>query len=144
HFERLIFEGDKISLSEAALSRTSESFNILKTFAKGRIIYGVNTGFGPMAQHVINPGDLITLQYNLIRSHCTGAGRPLPAPYVKAAMIARLNTMALGYSGVHQSALDILVNLINYDITPLIFEHGGVGASGDSVQLAHLALVMIG
>lgn len=144
HFERLIFEGDKISLSEAALSRTSESFNFLKTFAKGRIIYGVNTGFGPMAQHVINPGDLITLQYNLIRSHCTGAGRPLPAPYVKAAMIARLNTMALGYSGVHQSALDILVNLINYDITPLIFEHGGVGASGDLVQLAHLALVMIG
>ncbi len=144
NFERLIFEADKIELSDAVLSKTAESFNFLKSFSKGRIIYGVNTGFGPMAQHVISSGDLTKLQFNLIRSHCTGAGSPLLAPYVKAAMIARLNTLALGYSGVHHSALNVLVNLINQDLTPLIFEHGGVGASGDLVQLAHLALVMIG
>jgi len=143
-FERLIFEGEKIGLSNTVLSRGKASFNFLKSFSKGKIIYGVNTGFGPMAQHVISSVDLKKIQFNLIRSHCTGAGRSLPAPYVKAAMIARLNTLALGYSGVHESALTVLISLINHDVTPLIFEHGGVGASGDLVQLAHLCLVMIG
>ena len=143
-FERLIFENKKIELSDDALLRTEASFNFLKSFSKGKIIYGVNTGFGPMAQHVISSGDLTELQLNLIRSHSAGAGRPLSAPYVKAVMLARINSLALGYSGVHESAIDVLKNLINHDLTPLIFEHGGVGASGDLVQLAHLALVMIG
>lgn len=143
-FEHLIFENKKLELSDDALLRTAASFNFLKSFSKGKIIYGVNTGFGPMAQHVISSGGLTELQLNLIRSHSAGAGRPLSAMYVKALMLARINTLALGYSGVHHSALDVLTNLINHDLTPLIFEHGGVGASGDLVQLAHLALVMIG
>ena len=143
-FERLIFENKKIELSNDALLRATASFNFLKSFSKGKIIYGVNTGFGPMAQHVISTGDLSELQFNLIRSHSAGAGRPLTPMYVRAVMLARINTLALGYSGVHKSALDVLANLINHDLTPLIFEHGGVGASGDLVQLAHLALVMIG
>src|SRR5690606_34379944 len=64
--------------------------------------------------------------------------------YVKAAMLARLNTLSLGHSGVHTSVIELMTELINRNITPLIFEHGGVGASGDLVQLAHLALVLIG
>ncbi|MBQ0741094.1 aromatic amino acid lyase, partial [Aquimarina celericrescens] len=78
------------------------------------------------------------LQYNLIRSHASGTGNPIPPMYVKAAMLARLNTLCLGYSGVHKSVIDVMTSLINKNITPLIYEHGGVGASGDLVQLAHL------
>ncbi len=104
----------------------------------------MNTGFGPMAQFKISDEDTHQLQYNLIRSHSSGIGNPLPAEEVKACMLARLNTLSLGNSGVHQSVIYLLQELINRNITPLIFEHGGVGASGDLVQLAHLALVLIG
>jgi histidine ammonia-lyase len=97
-----------------------------------------------MAQFKISDEDTHQLQYNLIRSHSSGIGNPLPADEAKACMLARLNTLSLGNSGVHHSVVNLLKELINRDITPLIFEHGGVGASGDLVQLAHLALVLIG
>ncbi len=84
------------------------------------------------------------LQYNLIRSHSSGTSNPLTAKYVKAAMLARLNTLGLGNSGIHPSVVKLMCELLNLDVTPLIYEHGGVGASGDLVQLAHLALVLIG
>jgi len=97
-----------------------------------------------MAQYKIKDKDKQQLQYNLIRSHASGMGKPMEPLYVKALMLARLNTLALGKSGVHSSVIETMTELINKDITPLIFEHGGVGASGDLVQLAHLALVLIG
>ena len=97
-----------------------------------------------MAQYKIKDSQRIALQYNLIRSHSSGTGNVIPAMYVKAAMLARLNTLSLGNSGVHLSVVDLMTNLINKDIIPLIYEHGGVGASGDLVQLAHMALVLIG
>src|SRR5690606_31542763 len=84
------------------------------------------------------------LQYNLIRSHASGTGQPLSQRQVKAAILARMNSLSLGNSGVHSSVIELMKELINRDITPLIFSHGGVGASGDLVQLAHLALVLIG
>src|SRR5690606_33998070 len=84
------------------------------------------------------------LQYNLIRSHASGTGQPLSEKQVKAAILARMNSLSLGNSGVHSSVIELMKELINRDITPLIFSHGGVGASGDLVQLAHLALVLIG
>ena len=143
-FESIIFENRKIALTEGVLNRVSESFNFLKDFSKNKVIYGVNTGFGPMAQYRIKNEDRLQLQYNLIRSHSSGAGKPLNAICVKAAILARLNTLSLGNSGVHPSVIHLMKELINRDITPLIFEHGGVGASGDLVQLAHLALVLIG
>ncbi|MCL4169736.1 UNVERIFIED_CONTAM: hypothetical protein GTU68_050926, partial [Idotea baltica] len=97
-----------------------------------------------MAQYKIKDSERIQLQYNLIRSHASGTGNPISPMYVKAAMLARLNTLSLGHSGVHKSVIELMTELINRDITPLIYEHGGVGASGDLVQLAHLALVLIG
>jgi histidine ammonia-lyase len=97
-----------------------------------------------MAQYRIKDEDRIQLQYNLIRSHASGTGDPLPELYVKSAMLARLNTLCLGYSGVDVSVVELMVELINRDINPLIYSHGGVGASGDLVQLAHLALALIG
>jgi len=143
-FQKIIIENEKIELDDSLLHRVEASFQFLKEFSKNKVIYGVNTGFGPMAQFKISDEDTHQLQYNLIRSHSSGIGNPLPAQEVKACMLARLNTLSLGNSGVHHSVIDLLRELINRDITPLIFEHGGVGASGDLVQLAHLALVLIG
>ncbi len=143
-FYKVIFENQNIEIHKTVLDRVDKSFNFLKSFSENKVIYGVNTGFGPMAQYKIKDADRIELQYNLIRSHASGTGNPLPPIYVKAAMLARLNTLSLGHSGVHRSVIELMAELINRDITPLIYQHGGVGASGDLVQLAHLALVLIG
>lgn len=143
-FESVLFGNKQIEISDVVLKRVNESFDFLKKFSENKIIYGVNTGFGPMAQYRIKDEDRIQLQYNLIRSHSSGTGKPINAICVKATILARLNTLSLGNSGVHPSVIHLMAALINKDITPLIFEHGGVGASGDLVQLAHLALVLIG
>lgn len=143
-FMSIVFNNDKAEVSDPVLERVNESFNFLKEFAQNKVIYGVNTGFGPMAQYRIKNEDQIQLQYNLIRSHSSGTGKPLNPLFVKSAILARLNTLSLGNSGIHPSVIHLMKELINRDITPLIFEHGGVGASGDLVQLAHLALVLIG
>lgn len=143
-FESIVFGNEKVEVSGEVHARVKESFDFLKEFSANKVIYGVNTGFGPMAQYRINDEDRLQLQYNLIRSHASGTGKPMSAVNVKAAILARLNTLSLGNSGVHPSVISLMQELINRDITPLIFEHGGVGASGDLVQLAHLALVLIG
>lgn len=143
-FYSVIFNEEPISIDDKITETVQKSFDFLKEFSKNKIIYGVNTGFGPMAQYKIKDSERIQLQYNLIRSHASGTGDPLAPKYVKAAMLARLNTLSLGNSGVHVSVIDLMGSLINKNITPLIYEHGGVGASGDLVQLAHLALVLIG
>jgi histidine ammonia-lyase len=143
-FYKVIFEGHKIQIDKDVYKTVEDSFNFLKEFSADKVIYGVNTGFGPMAQYKIKDSERIQLQYNLIRSHASGTGQPIAPMYVKAAMLARLNTLSLGNSGVHKSVIELMTELINQDITPLIYEHGGVGASGDLVQLAHLALVLIG
>lgn len=144
NFYEVLFEDSKITLDPSVIDRMTKSFNFLEEFSKNKVIYGVNTGFGPMAQYKIKDKDRRNLQYNLIRSHASGMGKPLEPLYVKSLMLARLNTLALGKSGVHTSVVETMEKLINKDIIPLIFEHGGVGASGDLVQLAHLALVLIG
>lgn len=143
-FYGVLFKKNKIKLSKAIFDRVDKSYQFLKEFSKNKVIYGVNTGFGPMAQYKIDDKDRIQLQYNLIRSHASGTGESLDAIYVKSAMLARLNTLCLGNSGVHPSVVTLMIELINRDIIPLIYSHGGVGASGDLVQLAHLALVLIG
>ena len=133
-----------IELDEKALANVYESFYFLKEFIKDKLIYGINTGFGPMAQYKISNEDQKQLQYNLIRSHSSGSGNPIAVINVKALMIGRLNTLMRGYSGIHPNAVILLKELINRDICPVIYEHGGLGASGDLVQLAHLALTLIG
>ncbi|NMH27680.1 HAL/PAL/TAL family ammonia-lyase [Flavobacterium silvaticum] len=143
-FDKILFDKEEVGISPEVLNRVKESFEFLKEFSENKVIYGVNTGFGPMAQYRIEDADRIQLQYNLIRSHSSGTGKPLDPVMVRAAMLARLNTLSLGNSGVHPSVIQLMKELLNRDITPLIFEHGGVGASGDLVQLAHLALVLIG
>lgn len=142
--ERIIFCGEKVSLCGESRKAVSECHEFLKAFARDKVIYGINTGFGPMAQWRIDDSRLEELQYNIIRSHSTGAGRPLPGICVRAAMLARLMTFMQAHSGVHAEVCDLLVEFLNRDICPVIPEHGSVGASGDLVQLAHLALALIG
>ena len=143
-FIEIVFKGAHLSISKSVREKVNESFDFLSAFIEKKIIYGINTGFGPMAQCRIQEEERYHLQVNLIRSHASGMGPLLEPLYVKSSMLARLNTLALGYSGVHYSVIEVIQQLINYKISPVIYEHGGVGASGDLVQLAHLALVMIG
>ena len=143
-FHKVLYAGEKIGLDPAALKKVEESHEFLKDFSKNKLIYGINTGFGPMAQYKISESDQLDLQYNLIRSHTTGAGKRLSDINVKSAMICRLSSLMQGFSGIHPEVVHLLRDLINNNVHPQIFEHGGVGASGDLVQLAHLALNLIG
>jgi histidine ammonia-lyase len=143
-FFKVLFEGEKVEIDIESRQKVAEDFEFLKEFAKGKVIYGINTGLGPMAQIKINDNRELELQYNLIRSHAAGCGSPLPDIYAKATMLARLNTLVQAKSGIHPEVVELLKEMINRDINPFIPEHGGVGASGDLVQLAHLALSLIG
>ncbi len=142
--EAVLFRDEKISLDPSAVTVVQDNYNFLKQFCANKVIYGINTGFGPMAQVKIPDDDLKQLQYNLIRSHCSGLGEILSPVHTRGMMLSRLNTLMLGYSGVHIHTAEILVEMLNRNINPCIYSHGGVGASGDLVQLAHLALAMIG
>lgn len=142
--EEYIFEGKKIQIDQENIEKLNHSFNFLENFAKDKIIYGINTGFGPMAQIRIEPKNLNNLQYNLIRSHSTGLGKPLEDKYAKSVVLARMNNFLQANSGVSTGVIEQLKTFFNHDITPNIPEHGSVGASGDLVQLAHLGLNLIG
>jgi len=142
--ENILFKNGKIALSAETESEIMQCFNFLKQFTSDKIIYGINTGFGPMAQYRVDDNSLKELQYNIIRSHSTGAGNPLPDLYVRAAMLARLGTFVQAKSGIYPDVVSLLVEFINRGIYPLVPEHGSVGASGDLVQLAHIALALIG
>lgn len=142
--ERVIYRDEPIKVSEELRRKVIGSYEFLKEFSKDKVIYGINTGFGPMAQWKIEDKHLIELQYNIIRSHATGAGEKLPDICVKAAMLSRLMTFLSGHSGVNIDLVDQLVAFINKGIYPVVPRHGSVGASGDLVQLAHIALALIG
>ncbi len=131
-------------LKEENKSAIENSFSFLEKFASDKIIYGINTGFGPMAQFKIDADKLNQLQYNLIRSHSSGIGATLDEESVRAILVARINNFLQGNSGVSYGVVEQLVAFLNNEILPELYEHGGVGASGDLVQLAHLALNLIG
>ncbi len=142
--EAIILNREPFELDEQSLMRVEESHNFLLDFSVEKIIYGINTGFGPMAQYKIDENKQVELQYNLIRSHSAGAGEKIPDLYVKASMLVRMLSIIQGKSGIHPSCVTLLQSLILNEVYPLIPEHGGVGASGDLVQLSHMALILIG
>ncbi|HLZ48794.1 MAG TPA: histidine ammonia-lyase [Candidatus Limnocylindria bacterium] len=133
-----------------ALDRASEQLvraaaNVVAEAADGdEPIYGVNTGFGDLSQVRIARGDLAKLQLNLLRSHAAGVGEPLAADVVRAILLLRANTLAVGRSGVRPETIDLLLDLLNRGVHPVIPMHGSVGASGDLAPLAHAALVLVG
>ena len=140
----LLFKNQNLVISDDEISAVGDCYNFLEQFSKEKVIYGINTGFGPMAQWRVEDQYLKDLQYNIIRSHSTGAGPALDDIYVKASMVARLGSFLQCRSGIHPEAVLLLQEFINKNIIPFIPEHGSVGASGDLVQLAHIALCLIG
>ena len=106
--------------------------------------YGINTGFGSLADIRIAPGDLAALQVNLLRSHAAGVGEALDVSAVRAMMVLRANVLAKGFSGIRPATLECLVEMLNRGVHPVVPSRGSVGASGDLAPLAHLALVLIG
>jgi histidine ammonia-lyase len=112
--------------------------------ASGQTIYGINTGFGKLANVRVAPDKLQQLQVNLIRSHAAGVGTPLPAPVVRAVMLLRANVLLRPTSGVRPELVDALVALLNAGIVPVVPEQGSVGASGDLAPLSHIALALMG
>ena len=131
-------------LDENVKAEIDRSFSFLEEFSSDKIIYGINTGFGPMAQFKIDKDKLNQLQYNLIRSHSSGTGQPLDDECVRAVLLARVNNFLQGNSGISYGVIDKINDFLKHEISPEIYEHGGVGASGDLVQLAHLGLNLIG
>ncbi|MCO4793805.1 MAG: histidine ammonia-lyase [Bacteriovoracaceae bacterium] len=133
----------KIKSSNLELMNKSRAL-VLKIVENNEPIYGINTGFGALSDKHIPKEKLKDLQYNLIRSHCTGVGAPFDIPTSRAILLIRANCLTSGYSGINPSLVQLILDFINKDITPVIPSKGSVGASGDLAPLSHLALALIG
>lgn len=117
---------------------------VTKIVGENKTVYGVNTGFGILANTAISPEDTATLQYKILQSHSVGVGDPIPAEVAKIMLITKVQALAQGFSGVQLSTLERILWHIDQDIIPLVPEKGSVGASGDLAPLAHLFLPLIG
>lgn len=134
-----------VTLADEARERVAAGRAVVdKIVDEHRVVYGVTTGFGQFADVVIPKDKVEELQVNLIRSHAAGVGDPFPETTARMIMALRANVLAKGRSGISPEVLDLLIDMINRNVYPLIPEKGSVGASGDLAPLAHLALVLIG
>ncbi|MDR0965126.1 MAG: histidine ammonia-lyase [Myxococcales bacterium] len=142
---RVAFDRAEVVLDEAAARRIDAARALVDRAAAGDApVYGVNTGFGTLAETHIAHEDLSRLQRNLIRSHAAGVGDPLSLPEARALMLLRANVLAKGYSGIRLATVRLLIDALNRGLVPVVPERGSVGASGDLAPLAHLALALIG
>ena len=135
----------ELKIASDALEKMKKSRSVVERIVQeGKPVYGINTGFGALASKQIDQKDLETLQYNLIRSHCTGVGELFSREIVRAIMLVRANCLIQGFSGVTPSTIELLLDFINHDIYPVVPSKGSVGASGDLAPLSHVALALIG
>jgi histidine ammonia-lyase len=135
----------EVRLASQARERMADSRRVIeKILGDGRIVYGVNTGFGKLADMRIAQSELRELQLNLVRSHACGVGPTLSEMETRAMMLLRANVLALGYSGARPLLVDTLLLMLERGVTAVVPEKGSVGASGDLAPLAHLALACIG
>jgi histidine ammonia-lyase len=137
---------EKIVMDETTRSRIEASRNFLdeKSARSTSPIYGVNTGFGSLCNSVIDSASLTTLQENLLRSHACGTGEEVPQEIVRLMLLLKVRGLAYGYSGVSSETVQRLLDFVNLGITPVVYQQGSLGASGDLAPLAHLALPLIG
>lgn len=141
----LVAEGAKVVLEPAVAEQMAPAREaVQRAMAAGEVVYGVTTGFGRLAGVSIPSNQAEELQVGLLRSHAVGLGPPLSRPVVRAILLLRGHVLAMGFSGVRPVLVERLVELLNRGVYPVIPCHGSVGASGDLVPLAHLALVLIG
>jgi len=137
--------GARWSLAESARAGVEASVGAVRELvAQNAAVYGINTGFGKLAQTRIADADLAQLQTNLVLSHSAGVGQPLAAPVVRLMLLLKAASLAHGVSGVRMEVIDLLLAMLNADVLPVVPEKGSVGASGDLAPLAHLACVLIG
>ncbi|WP_045522652.1 histidine ammonia-lyase [Neobacillus niacini] len=135
----------EVYLPEENLLRVRLSRNrIEKQINAGKIVYGVNTGFGKLSDIEIEKNEIAQLQLNLLRADAVGVGEPLPTSIVRAMMVLRANALAKGFSGIKEETLQLLFEMINKKVHPVVPCKGSVGASGDLAPLAHIALVLVG
>ncbi|MGY4707411.1 histidine ammonia-lyase [Candidatus Bipolaricaulota sp. J31] len=143
--EKVVFEGTPVTPSPEALERVHRAQEVLSRAVEADLpVYGVNTGLGKLSTVRIGHGDLRRLQRNLVRSHATGVGRPLPEEAVRGILLFRANSLLKGYSGVRPAVIELLLEMLNRGVHPVVPEQGSVGSSGDLVPLAHAALVLLG
>ncbi|MBT4869157.1 MAG: aromatic amino acid lyase, partial [Polaribacter sp.] len=144
--QEIISLDKKLALSDAAIQRiqTCRSYLDTKTKSISRPLYGINTGFGALYNVKINDDNLQKLQENLVMSHACGTGDEVPSEIVKLMILFKIQALSHGHSGVQLVIVERLIEFYNNDITPVIYEQGSLGASGDLSPLAHLALPLIG
>src|SRR4029453_5811736 len=138
-------DGEDVKVSGLAEPRILASRKVVEEIiARDAVVYGVTTGFGKLSDVRIPRDSLNELQLNLVRSHACGIGEPLSEPEVRAMMLLRSNVLTLGFSGIRLEIIQILGEMLNLRVHPVVPEKGSVGASGDLAPLAHLALTIIG
>jgi histidine ammonia-lyase len=144
-FAEVVAGGARVVLAEPARAAVAAAREVIeRAVSSGAAVYGVNTGFGNLANVRIADADLETLQERLVLSHAAGVGEPLPDAAVRGMLLLRANTLAKGHSGVRPRLVEALLDLLNHDLLPEVPSRGSVGASGDLAPLAHLALPLIG
>jgi histidine ammonia-lyase len=137
--------GEQVTISASARPRIAASRKLIEQIvARDAVVYGVNTGFGKLSDVRVPQDELQQLQLNLVRSHACGIGEPLSGPEVRAMMLLRANVLMLGFSGIRFEVIELLCEMLNRRVHPVVPEKGSVGASGDLAPLAHLALSVIG
>jgi len=138
-------DGRNVTLTDAARRRICRASDTVDDWLdENRRIYGLTTGFGPLASHTIDPGDAAALQRGLVEHLSSGVGDPMSVDSTRAMMLARLTNLSRGHSAVRLPVADLLVAFLNHDITPVIPAIGTVGASGDLTPLAHMARTLMG
>ncbi len=144
-FYHVVYEKEKINITPETEEKIKNAYKFVDRIVKSnRIVYGISTGFGKLVDVKIQDKDIDNLQMNLILSHASGIGKPLATEFVRGAMLLRLNVIAKGFSGVRIETFNLLKELLNRNIIPVVPEKGSVGASGDLAPLAHIALTLIG
>ncbi|AOV09150.1 histidine ammonia-lyase [Sporosarcina ureilytica] len=143
--KEILYGNQRVKVSEESMEKVKASRAAVDKIVKSaETVYGINTGFGQFSDVKIEEENVADLQLNLIRSHACGVGEPFPRIVSKAMMVLRLNAIVKGYSGVRIEVVELLKQLINCNVIPVIPQQGSLGASGDLAPLAHLALVLIG
>ena len=139
------FKDEQVVIPASACPRIAASRKVVEQIvARDAVVYGVNTGFGKLSDVRVPKDELRQLQLNLVRSHACGIGQPLSEPEVRAMMLLRANVLTLGFSGIRSEVIELLCEMLNRRVHPVVPEKGSVGASGDLAPLAHLALSVIG
>ncbi len=143
--EYFITHSPKVKLADSSVVKIEKACTLIDKWIKeDKAVYGVTTGFGEFANVKISQKDIFKLQKNLILSHSAGVGENLPPIIIKIMMLLRANALALGHSGIRLTTMNLLLEMINNNIIPVVPSQGSVGSSGDLVPLAHIVLSIIG